>query len=86
MLFGGWILELRYPDELLQYLRLVHLNKAQLHGRSLDDLDLTRRETDVNELMVLESISEACQAAIAQYPTTVSGHCPRACPECSQGG
>lgn len=62
----------RYPDELLQYLRLVQLNKAQLRERTLEDLMFERKQTDVNELMVLDSLIEACQATLAGYPTTVS--------------
>lgn len=56
---------------MLQFLRLIQLNKEQLGRRSLEDLDFTRKQTDINELMVLDSISEACAAAIAGYPTTV---------------
>lgn len=62
----------RYPDELLQYLRLVQLNKAQLRERTLEDLMFERKQTDVNELMVLDSLIEACQITLAGYPTTVS--------------
>eukprot|EP00903_Cladosiphon_okamuranus_P014462 g13418.t1 len=60
----------RYPDELLQYLRLVQLNKDQLRGRTLEDLSFEKKQTDVNELMVLDSLVEACKATIAGYPTT----------------
>eukprot|EP00752_Nemacystus_decipiens_P006075 g5483.t1 len=60
----------RYPDELLQYLRLIQLNKDQLRGRSLEDLSFEKKQTDVNELMVLDSLVEACKATIAGYPTT----------------
>lgn len=62
----------RYPDELLQYLRLIQLNKEQLLNRSLEDLDFDRKQTDVNELMVLDSLIDACNATLAGYPTTVS--------------
>lgn len=61
----------RYPDELLQYLRLIQLNKDQLRGRTLEDLSFEKKQTDVNELMVLDSLAEACKATIAGYPTTV---------------
>lgn len=61
----------RYPDELLQYLRLIQLNKDQLRGRTLEDLMFEKKQTDVNELMVLDSLVEACKATIAGYPTTV---------------
>lgn len=61
----------RYPDELLQYLRLTQLNKDQLRGRTLEDLMFEKKQTDVNELMVLDSLAEACKATIAGYPTTV---------------
>lgn len=30
-----------------------------------------KKQTDVNELMVLDSLVEACKATIAGYPTTV---------------
>lgn len=60
----------RYPDELLQYLRLIQLNKEQLLDRRLVDLDFDRKQTDVNELMVLDSLVDACNAAILGYPTT----------------
>ncbi|CAM9949032.1 unnamed protein product, partial [Sphacelaria rigidula] len=60
----------RYPDELLQYLRLIQLNKEQLLNRSLEDLDFDRKQTDVNELMVLDSLIDACNATLAGYPTT----------------
>lgn len=61
----------RYPDELLQYLRLIQLNKEQLMNRTLEDLRFERKQTDVNELMVLDSLVDACTATIAGYPTTV---------------
>ncbi|CAM9726295.1 unnamed protein product [Laminaria digitata] len=60
----------RYPDELLQYLRLIQLNKAQLGNRTLEDLLFEKKQTDVNELMVLDSLAEACLATIEGYPTT----------------
>lgn len=60
----------RYPDELLQYLRLIQLNKAQLGNRTLEDLMFEKKQTDVNELMVLDSLAEACLATIEGYPTT----------------
>ncbi|CAM9583301.1 unnamed protein product, partial [Ectocarpus fasciculatus] len=60
----------RYPDELLQYLRLIQLNADQLRGRTLEDLSFEKKQTDVNELMVLDSLVEACKATIAGYPTT----------------
>ncbi|CAM9775772.1 unnamed protein product [Discosporangium mesarthrocarpum] len=60
----------RYPDELLQYLRLVQLNTEQLRGRFLEDLKFERKLTDVNELMVLDAIAKACTMALEGYPTT----------------
>ncbi|CAM9250188.1 unnamed protein product, partial [Choristocarpus tenellus] len=60
----------RYPDELLQYLRLVQLNPDQLKGRTLEDLQFEKKLTDVNELMVLDGLTEACMKALAGYPTT----------------
>ena len=63
----------RYPDELLQYLRLIQLNKEQLGNRTLEDLLFEKKQTDVNELMVLDSLAEACLATIEGYPTTVGG-------------
>lgn len=56
---------------MLQYLRLIQLNKEQLLDRRLVDLDFDRKQTDVNELMVLDSLVDACNAAILGYPTTV---------------
>lgn len=55
----------------MQYLRLIQLNKDQLRGRTLEDLSFEKKQTDVNELMVLDSLAEACKATIAGYPTTV---------------
>lgn len=62
----------RYPDELLQYLRLIQLNRDQLRGKTLEDLMFEKKQTDVNELMVLDSLIEACNTALEGYPTTAS--------------
>ena len=32
-----------------------------------------KKQTDVNELMVLDSLADACLATIEGYPTTVGG-------------
>lgn len=59
----------------MQYLRLIQLNKAQLRERALEDLAFEKKQTDVNELMVLDSLVVACKATIAGYPTTASIVC-----------
>ncbi|KAG5188740.1 putative ribulose-1,5-bisphosphate carboxylase/oxygenase small subunit N-methyltransferase I [Tribonema minus] len=61
----------RYPDEALQYLRLICLapedNKA---GVELDRLEFANKISDANELRVLSLIQAACEAALEGYPTT----------------
>ena len=66
---------LRYPDELLQYLRLIQLNRDQLRDKTLEDLMFEKKQTDVNELMVLDSLVEACKTTLEGYPTTASTCC-----------
>ena len=58
----------RYPDELVQFLRMACVTPAHLGDK---ELDAPETYVDVvsldNELAVLETIREACDAALGSY-------------------
>ncbi|CAM9474308.1 unnamed protein product, partial [Chrysoparadoxa australica] len=58
----------RYPDELLQYLRLACLERDDLAGRELSELSYEDKLNDKNEMLVLEEMRFACERALAGYP------------------
>uniref|UniRef100_A0A7S2XYG6 Rubisco LSMT substrate-binding domain-containing protein n=1 Tax=Fibrocapsa japonica TaxID=94617 RepID=A0A7S2XYG6_9STRA len=65
----------RYPDELLQFLRLVCLTAEDRIGPEGTPLDLwelrfSQQINDSNEMAVLNLIAEACELALSRYPTT----------------
>lgn len=59
----------RYPDEVLQYLRLACLEPRDAK-KTLDDIEFSEVISNTNELQVLQSIQDACTAALTKYPTT----------------
>mmetsp|Transcript_15842 Transcript_15842/g.20937 ORF Transcript_15842/g.20937 Transcript_15842/m.20937 type:complete len:506 (+) Transcript_15842:53-1570(+) len=60
----------RYPDELLQFLRLVCLTPEQLGSRPLDYFTYGDRISGENELDVLNLIAAACKESLGQYPNS----------------
>lgn len=60
----------RYPNELLEYLRLVYLMPEDMEGRSLDDIMYADAISMQNELAVLASIETACMDALENYSTS----------------
>jgi hypothetical protein len=60
----------RYPDELLQYLRLICIASHNLKGRALAEVDYSELIDEDNEREVFSSIRSACEVALEGYPTT----------------
>lgn len=60
----------RYPDELLQFLRLVCLKPEEKGSRKLSSFMFSERISENNELDVMTLIATACEETLAQYPTT----------------
>ncbi|KAJ1449053.1 hypothetical protein M885DRAFT_537049 [Pelagophyceae sp. CCMP2097] len=57
----------RFPDELLQFLRLACLTPEDLKGKRLADGDFSYILSTTNELAVLAAIGAACEAALLRY-------------------
>jgi len=60
----------RYPDELLQFLRLVCLTPEQKGSRDFGAFTFAELICAENELDVLQLIREACKDSLGAYPTT----------------
>ncbi|KAJ8598922.1 hypothetical protein CTAYLR_009849 [Chrysophaeum taylorii] len=58
----------RFADEMLQYLRMSCVTPSQLKGRHVRDLDYSTIVSVDNELAVLDTLAQACEAAIERYP------------------
>jgi len=61
----------RFADEMLQFLRMLCVTPDDLAAArvaTLDDLDFSRRVSWDNEIRVLETVADACDAALADYP------------------
>ena len=69
----------RFPDELVQFLRMACATEDHLGARPLDDPD---NYVDIlsldNELAVLDTIRDACDAAVAAYPAKSGDDVPDA--------
>jgi histone-lysine N-methyltransferase SETD3 len=65
----------RYPNELLECLRLITIQESDLTREDgsrvpLRSVNLAKPLNDANEISVFEAIIEECRASLGRYPTT----------------